>query len=166
MSALLLTEENKEECQIIPPRNKDAKHVDEIYNIYDVLPKEDYDCLDTEAKIFTNVTRENLQLLRNEAKYCEFILHFLEMRFQNLSLHTAKLLCYINYMTILIKTTYKDLKRKDPFPDIPQPYKSSLMEKYLVSRRIDWCQCRDFEQCTLPILGVEGNAPSILDTFP
>ncbi|CAL1265006.1 unnamed protein product [Larinioides sclopetarius] len=141
-SETTITEENKEECQIIPPQNKNANRVDEIYNIYDVIPKGDYDCLDTEAKIFMNVTRENLQLLRNDAKYCEFILHFLEVRFQNLSLHTAKLLCYLNYMTVLIKTTYKELKRKDPFPDIPQPYKSSLMEKYLVNRHLAQKYCR------------------------
>ncbi|XP_055929351.1 DNA-directed RNA polymerase I subunit RPA49-like isoform X2 [Argiope bruennichi] len=128
-------EERKDDC-LIPPQNKDAKCVDDIYSIYDVVPKEDYDCLDTEARIFTNITRENLQLWRNEAKYCDLILHFLETRYQSLSLHTAKLLCYLNYMTILIKTTYKDLKRKDPFPDIPQPYKSSLMEKFLVNRSL------------------------------
>ncbi|CAL1265012.1 unnamed protein product [Larinioides sclopetarius] len=58
-SETTITEENKEECQIIPPQNKNANRVDEIYNIYD-----------------------------------------------------------------------------DPFPDIPQPYKSSLMEKYLVNRSL------------------------------
>lgn len=130
----LKVEESKQESEIIPPLNKDAKCVEDVYNIYDIISKEEYDSLDSDANIFINVSLENLQLWKSESKFCNFIICYLEMKLHNISSHNAKLLQYLHYMMILIKTRYRDLKLKDPFPSIPQPYKKSLTERYLVNR--------------------------------
>ncbi|GIY86019.1 hypothetical protein CEXT_224881 [Caerostris extrusa] len=128
------TEETKQESEIIPFQNKTAKQVNEVYNISDIIPEEEYLCLDAEANIFIGVTRENLQLWRSEAKFCNFIIHALELKRQSISIHVAKLLYYLHYLTILLKCTYKDVRRKDPFPDIPNPYKASLMKRFLIDK--------------------------------
>ncbi|GFU49443.1 DNA-directed RNA polymerase I subunit RPA49 [Nephila pilipes] len=130
----LKIEESKQELEIIPPQNKEAKCVDEIYNLFDIISKEEYGSLDSEANIFINIPWENLQLWKSEAKFCNFIIHYLEVKLGSISPHIAKLLYYLHYMIIMIKSTYRDLKKKDPFPGIPQPYKKSLTEKYLVNR--------------------------------
>ncbi|GIY41393.1 hypothetical protein CDAR_453531 [Caerostris darwini] len=128
------TEETKQESEIIPFQNNTAKRVNEVYNISDIIPEEEYHCLDAEANIFIGVTRENLQLWRSEPKFCNFIIHALELKRQSISIHVAKLLYYLHYLTILLKCTYKDVRRKDPFPDIPNPYKASLMKRFLIDK--------------------------------
>ncbi|GFY41091.1 hypothetical protein TNIN_340121 [Trichonephila inaurata madagascariensis] len=129
-----IVEESKQESEIIPSQNKEAKSVEEIYNIYDIISKEEYCSLDSEANIFYNVSREDLQQWKSETKFCNFIIHYLETKFHSISPHVAKLLQYLHYMIIMLKTTYKDLRKKDPFPNIPQPYKKSLTDRYLVNR--------------------------------
>ncbi|PRD33451.1 UNVERIFIED_CONTAM: polr1e [Trichonephila clavipes] len=119
-----IVEESKLESEIIPSQNKEAKSVEEIYNVYD----------NSEAKIFYSVSHEDLQQWESETKFCNFIIHYLKTKFHSISPHVAKLLQYLHYMIIMLKTTYKDLRKKDPFPNIPQPYKKSLTDRYLVNR--------------------------------
>ncbi|GFV95305.1 hypothetical protein TNCV_4586801 [Trichonephila clavipes] len=63
-----IVEESKLELEIIPSQNKEAKSVEEIYNVYDIISKEEYSSLDSEAKIFCSVSHEDLQQWESETK--------------------------------------------------------------------------------------------------
>ncbi|KAG8191031.1 hypothetical protein JTE90_029474 [Oedothorax gibbosus] len=123
-----------QESEVIPPQNKFAKRADEVYNISDIISEEEFNALDANVGIFVDISREDLETWKKEKKYCAFITHFLDINFHNLSLQKAKTICYLHYMMCFINKNYRDFKRKDPAPEVPEPFKKKLIEKFTINR--------------------------------
>ncbi|XP_054709288.1 DNA-directed RNA polymerase I subunit RPA49-like [Uloborus diversus] len=119
---------------IFPQPNENATDVSQIYNLHDILQTETYDALEAESNIFLNVTRQQIELWKQENKYCEFITKFLEFNLTSMNAHKSKLLLYLHYMTCFLRLTYLDWRKKDPLPEVPQVFKKELMDKFVINK--------------------------------
>ncbi|XP_054709287.1 DNA-directed RNA polymerase I subunit RPA49-like [Uloborus diversus] len=121
---------------IFPQPNENATDVSQIYNLHDILQNETYDALEAESNIFLNVTRQQIELWKQENKYCEFITKFLEFNLTSMNAHKSKLLLYLHYMTCFLRLTYLDWRKKDPLPEVPQVFKKELMDKFVINKKM------------------------------
>lgn len=120
----------------IPPQNSSAVNVDEVYDLYDIISKEEFGMLDSEAQVFLSVNHDVITEWKNENKYPEFIIEFLQNNLLSMNIYKAKLLCYLNFMFHFLKTTYADWKKKNPVPVVPEPFKQKLMEVFTINKTL------------------------------
>ncbi|XP_071044051.1 DNA-directed RNA polymerase I subunit RPA49 isoform X2 [Parasteatoda tepidariorum] len=126
---------------IIPPVNKTALSPAEVYSIIDIIPEDLYSALESEIGKFKDITYETLQAWKKESKFSDIIIHYLETNYHSLSIENTKLLYYIQFLIIFVNVKYTDLRKKDPLPEIPQPYRQGMMKRYLLNRtQSSWFQ--------------------------
>lgn len=117
---------------IIPPMNKEARNIQEIYHIDDIISFQDYQLLKGQAQEIIKCDNETLQTWKNEERYPQFILHHisqLPIRSSERE-ERACYLCYLNYLITVFKLTYKDVHKKDPCPGIPNPLKTRILDNF------------------------------------
>lgn len=130
------TSKESSASDVIPPQNSSAVNVDEVYDLYDIISKEEFGMLDSEAQVFLSVNHDVITEWKNENKYPEFIIEFLQNNLLSMNIYKAKLLCYLNFMFHFLKTTYADWKKKNPVPVVPEPFKQKLMEVFTINKTL------------------------------
>ncbi|XP_076321965.1 DNA-directed RNA polymerase I subunit RPA49-like isoform X2 [Tachypleus tridentatus] len=116
----------------IPPQNRNASCSEEVYDVKDIISDEEYSGLDEEANLVADATLDQINEWKKEGKYCHYVLVHLDRlsRIRQTKLHQAKLLIYFHYLVQLLKLRYQDMKRKDPLPTVPEPFKNHLLNNF------------------------------------
>ncbi|KFM70732.1 DNA-directed RNA polymerase I subunit RPA49, partial [Stegodyphus mimosarum] len=123
------------QSNIIPPQNKNAASVSEVYNINDIITAEEYDALESYAEFLLGATHGKIAVWKRDSVYCDVVIKYLESSCGSLTLHNAKLLCYLQYMMCFLKLTYLDMRKKDPVPHVPEPFKQKLKDQFFLMNR-------------------------------
>ncbi|XP_053399756.1 DNA-directed RNA polymerase I subunit RPA49-like [Mercenaria mercenaria] len=118
---------------VLPPCNKTAENVEDVYNLSDILSDIDMGSLQSAAAVFFDSTSEQLNEWRENQTYPGYILSHVsgmpldpELRWKR-----SKCLIYLHYMIHMYKLTPKQLKEKDPFvKDCPGLIKKKLRENF------------------------------------
>ncbi|XP_013783231.1 DNA-directed RNA polymerase I subunit RPA49-like isoform X2 [Limulus polyphemus] len=118
--------------EAIPPQNRNATCPEEVYNVKDIISIEEYSGLDEEANLVADATLDQINEWKKEEKYCHYVLIHLGRLscIRETKLHQCKLLIYFHYLVTLLKLRYQDMKKKDPLPTVPEPYKHHLLNNF------------------------------------
>jgi len=120
---------------IIPPKNIEAKTKQEIYHIDDIISFQEYQFLLGYSQKLISCNNEVLVEWKKDKTYPEYILHHLSMMPLS-SAERKERACYISYLHFMIelyKLGYKDIRKRDPCPDIPEPIRSNLLKEFTYS---------------------------------
>ncbi|GIY66454.1 DNA-directed RNA polymerase I subunit RPA49 [Caerostris darwini] len=115
----------------LPPLNRDATSIFNVFDINDIISPEESESLESEVqKLFSTTSDE---FTKKRLSFCKFV----SERFGNVSSEKAKFLIYYNYLVSFQKLRYNDIRKKDPAPDIPEIYKNNFMDKFTMISRTD-----------------------------
>ncbi|KAK3597680.1 hypothetical protein CHS0354_040055 [Potamilus streckersoni] len=123
------------ESSLIPPCNKDAQRVEDVYNLHDLISTAELEELTSSAKVFFDSTVTDIRIWKVDQIYPKYIVNHLSslpLR-ENERWLKAKCLTYLSYLINLFNMKAKDLKRKDPLPrEWPNRIRRNLSEKFTV----------------------------------
>ncbi|XP_035217201.1 DNA-directed RNA polymerase I subunit RPA49-like isoform X2 [Stegodyphus dumicola] len=100
-----------------------------------IITAEEYDALESHAEFLLGASYEKIAVWKQASVYCDVVIKYLESSCGSLTLHNAKLLCYLQYMMCFLKLTYLDMRKKDPVPHVPEPFKQKLKDKFFLKNR-------------------------------
>lgn len=129
-----VTATTPEENLLIPPWNKEAKTLKEIYNLDDVVLPDELEALQTRAKVFVDVTAAQLKEWSVNNSYGYYIINRLarlplEEKYR---LQKAKLLLYMHYLILLYTLRAQDLKKSGLPAEIPFTIGQRISDTYTV----------------------------------
>lgn len=120
--------------EYIPPQNIDAKSVDEVYRITDIIPFEDDHLLTQLADKLLEDLPHSLPQWTSDSTYCEYVLNHLNTSLDEVK---VKYLVYYNFLVEFSLLLASDMRKRDPAPGIPEPIKSNLLQFYTISNEIE-----------------------------
>ena len=123
----------EQESNIAPPANSEAKTAHDVYSINDVIPMADYvNEIRPHATDLINCNTQTLASWRNQKTYPIFILDLLSRMPLSQSERVTRScqICYLEHLMKLYSLTFKDIRKKDPCPTIPDPIKSNLLHHF------------------------------------
>lgn len=120
--------------EYLPPQNREATSVDEVYRIGDIINSEDDKCLDELAETLLEEIPTEFTKWKVEGTYCEYVLRHLNSTIDYVK---VKYLLYYDFLVKFSQLKVMDIRKKDPIPDIPYPIKSSLLESYTVTSQTE-----------------------------
>ncbi|XP_060571744.1 DNA-directed RNA polymerase I subunit RPA49-like, partial [Ruditapes philippinarum] len=127
------TKNTQSVLDVIPPCNKNAENVEDVYSLSDILSEIDMDSLQSPAAVFFDSTPAQIKEWKDNKTYPAYVLsHVSSMSLDPLiRWERSKCLIYLYYMIHLYKLSPKELRQKDPFPkDCPGNMKSKLSENF------------------------------------
>lgn len=113
--------------EYIPPQNRDAQFVNEVYNIKDIIPIEVDEYLAERAEELLQDIPTHLTRWKTDSTFCEYVLKHMDVDLSNTKM---KYLILYNYMVKFSCLLSSDIRKKDPAPEIPEPVKSYLLETF------------------------------------
>lgn len=138
--------ENNDSMSTIPPCNKDADNVTDVYKLYDIVSDEDLNVLKKDAQVFVSCTHDQIAAWRDSKEYPSFVLNHLgSLPFNEADrLHACCLLMYLSQMIYVFKMKSNSLNRKDALPStwsfsIKQKLLNSFTTKVQVGQRTTRC---------------------------
>lgn len=120
-------------AQVIPPRNTSATTPDKVYDIKDIISLEEYYALEPMATTLVEATLEQFKEWKAESTYAELVLQNLQNSKTSVDVNRAKLLVYYNYLVQISRLIARDVKKKDPLPNIPEPFKNKFLERFTLT---------------------------------
>lgn len=125
--------------EIIPPCNKSAEKVEEVYKLSDILSEAEMSSLQTPAQVFFDSTPDQVKQWRGKQVYPVYLLdHVASMPIEtDLRWQRSKCLMYLHYMIHLYKMSPNQLRGKNPFLEsCPNSIKRKLQDNFtkLVNR--------------------------------
>ncbi|CAL1276503.1 unnamed protein product [Larinioides sclopetarius] len=111
----------------LPPQDRNASVPNEVFDINDIISPEEDLALHREAQDL--LIGPASELYERCSSFCKYVAE----RFRSVNATQAKLLLYYNYLIIFQQLKYADIRKKDPTPLIPDPYKKNMLEKFTLS---------------------------------
>ncbi|KAF8797258.1 DNA-directed RNA polymerase I subunit RPA49-like [Argiope bruennichi] len=108
----------------LPPVNRIASSVNDVFDICHIISSQEDISLNIEVQeLFASPLD---MLTKKRFSFCKYV----SMRFENVTIMKAKYLLYFNYLIVFQQLKYTDMRKKDPIPSIPDPYKKNMLEKF------------------------------------
>ncbi|XP_055948642.1 DNA-directed RNA polymerase I subunit RPA49-like [Argiope bruennichi] len=108
----------------LPPQNRNAAVPNEVFDINDIISSEEDDDLNKEAQEL--LTAPGSEFIQRSIPFCKYV----ETRFRIVDATKQKLLLYYNYLIRFQHLKYNDIRKRDPAPEIRNPYKKYILEKF------------------------------------
>lgn len=118
------------DIEYVPLKNPDAKSVEEVYNINDIVPVELHEFLTQQADELLRDLPNNLTMWTSDRLYCDYVLKHLE---SGVDISRVKFLVYFDSLFKFSSLRSTDIRKKDPVPEISEPIKSNLLDVFTVS---------------------------------
>lgn len=126
-------EETDTGFEVIPPCNKSAENVEDVYKLSDILSEVDMGALQSPATVFFDSTVEKIKEWREKKTYPAYVINHVscmplepELRWQR-----CKCLIYVHYLIHMYKLTAKQLREKDFYPkECPALIKNKLRDSF------------------------------------
>jgi len=126
-------EETNEMEDILPQMNKSAPVPSQLYNIRDIISADDHSALLEHSKELLTCDEATLRSWRDSGKYPEFVFHQIsKLQERRPSSRTEKAcqVCYLGHLIAFTKVGYRDFKKLNPCPSIPDNLIQNILDKY------------------------------------
>ncbi|GIY66452.1 DNA-directed RNA polymerase I subunit RPA49 [Caerostris darwini] len=110
-----------QQIDYLPPQNRAASSVRKVFDIDHIISPEEDSALAKEVQELKTPLDATTKAL-----FCKFA----GQRFDKVSPKKQKYLVYYNYLVAFQQLKSTDMRRKDPAPDIPQPYKDNILSRF------------------------------------
>ncbi|KAL9971833.1 hypothetical protein ACROYT_G018044 [Oculina patagonica] len=130
------TDGREEEHSSIPPFNINAETAADVYKLDDIITPLEYEALKRTSLEITSANKEKINEWRERKRFPEYVLQHLDGMSLNPSqrLHQSCCLLYLSYMMTLYSLNFKDLRKTDPLPGIPEVIKERLLSTFSLEK--------------------------------
>lgn len=117
---------SQQNIDYLPPQNRNASRVEDVFDIDFIISPEEDASLAIEVQNL--LTAPVHVLMKRKLSFSAYV----SEHFNNVSSTKAKYLLYCDYLIKFKKLKYADIKKRDPVPHIPEPYKNNILNKFTV----------------------------------
>ncbi|GFX11689.1 DNA-directed RNA polymerase I subunit RPA49 [Trichonephila clavipes] len=119
-----LPDNSQQSIDYLPPRNRDASYVEDVFDINCIISPEEDAALTVELENLLTAPPD--VMTEKKLSFCMYA----REHFEGASAIKAKYLLYYDYLIKFQKLKFVDIKRKDPAPHIPEPYKQNMLSQF------------------------------------
>ncbi|GIX86798.1 DNA-directed RNA polymerase I subunit RPA49 [Caerostris extrusa] len=112
-----------QQIDYLPPQNRAASSVRKVFDIAHIISPEEDSSLSKEVQELKTPLDATTKA---RLLFCKFA----DQRFDKVSPEKQKYLVYYNYLVAFQQLKAQAILKKDPAPDIPQPYKDNILSRF------------------------------------
>ncbi|GFR12184.1 DNA-directed RNA polymerase I subunit RPA49 [Trichonephila clavata] len=119
-----LPDNSQQHIDYLPPQNQDASCVEDVFDINCIISPEEDVSLAVEVENLLAAPPD--VIAERKLSFCISV----REHFDGAGAIKAKYLLYYDYLIKFQRLKYADIKRRDPAPHIPEPYKQNMLIKF------------------------------------
>ncbi|GFY51336.1 DNA-directed RNA polymerase I subunit RPA49 [Trichonephila inaurata madagascariensis] len=119
-----LPDNSQQNIDYLPPQNRDASCVEDVFDINCIISPEEDASLTVEVENLLAAPPDVMK--ERKLSFCIYA----REHFDSASAIKAKYLLYYDYLIKFHKLKFTDIRRKDPAPHIPEPYKQNMLSQF------------------------------------